>query len=452
MSSDESFSDCSGGDNDDSDGDDWISEDGGGSVDQDGGGSVDQDGWISEESIEDSIQSSSDQEEADEDENSGHEEANEGGNSDHGEEEEDENSSDHGGAKDDEDNQDGEEDEESLDSASAGTEEDEELYHSAANGEDDEEIVILYESLSDNSEIEDATFHEGSEDLESCEWSTDYGEYYQRHGAEYAEYEDDPFHYEFPDETTEDEFEEPEDKVYSHADFFPSDKDSYINFEEISALARRQSARTDFAECCLMMVESAEVQGKTESVDGEDASVGDASVQSSEEEDTEFVCLSARAVWVSESRDVVCALEEVEYLGAGNFGQVFKMSGLRNGKRRLFAEKRMSITDPLAKTEQDMLESVSHRHIIRYIQSYIKADQMIVLMEFADRGTLTKMVEEASCDQSQEWLFEEHNIWRFISHMSSALNYLHVSNILHRDLKVTNELRMKFLSDTIFSA
>ena len=127
---------------------------------------------------------------------------------------------------------------------------------------------------------------------------------------------------------------------------------------------------------------------------------------------------------------------EVEYLGAGNFGQVFKMSGLRNGKRRMFAEKRMSIMDPSAKTEQNMLESVSHRHIISYIQSYSKADQLIVLMEFADRGTLTKMVEEASSDPSREWLFEEHNIWRFISHMSSALTYLHIRNILHRDLKV----------------
>ena len=185
-----------------------------------------------------------------------------------------------------------------------------------------------------------------------------------------------------------------------------------------------------------MVCESAEVQGKTESIDDEDSSARNNSVQSFERENTETKLSASILVEVPESRDVVLALEEVEYLGAGNFGQVFKMSGLRNGKRRMFAEKRMSIMDPSAKTEQRMLESVSHRHIISYIQSYSKADQLIVLMEFADRGTLTKMVEEASSDPSREWLFEEHNIWRFISHMSSALTYLHIRNILHRDLKV----------------
>ena len=57
-------------------------------------------------------------------------------------------------------------------------------------------------------------------------------------------------------------------------------------------------------------------------------------------------------------------------------------------------------------------------------------------MEFADHGNLTKMVLGASEDPKKEWLFEEDNIWRFIKQMSSALKYLHIRNILHRDLKV----------------
>ena len=190
---------------------------------------------------------------------------------------------------------------------------------------------------------------------------------------------------------------------------------------------------------------------ETESRDDEEAHV-----QESEETILETKLSARAASFLSPEPDLgdsvdkekekgeVSALVEVEYLGAGNFCQVFKMSGLRKGKRRMFAEKRMSVTDPSAKTEQDMLERVSHRHIINYIQSYVKADQLIVLMEFADRGTLTKMVKEASRDPSQEWLFEEHNIWRFISHMSSALNYLHILNILHRDLKVAHGCKMTF--------
>ena len=400
MSSDESFSDCS-NDNEESDGDVWISEDG--------------DGWISEESIDHSTsQSSSSLEEADEGEHSGEEE--------------------------DEEKEDIESDEESLHSVStSGTEEDEEMYHSVASGEEHEDSK-KDENLSDTSVIEDGTSHEQSEDLESCEWSTDYGEYYQRHDTEYEDDPDyyDPDFYNFSEETTEDE--EPEDRGYSYHDFFPSDEGSYINLDRASAFAKRESARTEYAGYCFMMVcDSAEVQGKTESIDGEDSSAENTSVQYFERENV----VESILVEEPESKDVVFALEEVEFLGAGNFGQVFKMSGLWNGKRRMFAEKRMSITDPSAKNEQKMLESVSHRHIISYIQSYTKADQLIVLMEFADRGTLTQMVEDASRDPSQEGLFEEHNIWRFINHMSCALNYLHVLNILHRDLKVTYDLSLK---------
>ena len=437
MSSDESFSDCS-GDNEDSGGDaEWISEDGG--------------GWISEESE----QSSADQEEANGDENF-----------DHGGEEEDESSSDHGEAEEHEENQDSENYEESLHSQE---EEEEEPYHSAASGEDDEDGEEEDESLSD--ELARSTegslsenSHDGSEDLEHSEWSTDFCEYYQSHYPAYADYEDDPDYgsYSFPDESdTEDEDEEPEYREYSHADFFPSDEESYIGLGQGQQHRGRKprSVRNEpvvnvpepadersvsVSPVCKIRVfsivtQKAEVQGKTESRDNEGAPGAETDVQTFE------IIPETRLLAEPDSRNIVenekekgdlSDLVEVEYLGAGNFGQVFKMSGLRNGKRRMFAEKRMSIMDPSAKTEQNMLESVSHRHIISYIQSYSKADQLIVLMEFADRGTLTKMVEEASSDPSQEWLFEEHNIWRFISHMSSALTYLHIRNILHRDLKV----------------
>ena len=83
--------------------------------------------------------------------------------------------------------------------------------------------------------------------------------------------------------------------------------------------------------------------------------------------------LYADAFEEEEEKGGFSALEEVEYLGAGNFGKVFKMSGVRKGKRRMFAGKRMSLTDPSAICEQEMLEGISHPHIIRYIHSYVKA-------------------------------------------------------------------------------
>ena len=330
MSSDESFSDCS-GDNEDSAGDaEWISEDGG--------------GWISEESE----QSSADQEEANGDENF-----------DHGGEEEDESSSDHGEAEEHEENQDSENYEESLHSQE---EEEEEPYHSAASGEDGEDGEEEDESLSD--ELARSTegslsenSHDGSEDLEHSEWSTDFCEYYQSHYPAYADYEDDPDYgsYSFPDESdTEDEDEEPEDREYSHADFFPSDEESYIGLgqgqhhrgrkprsvrnepvvnvpepaDERSVSVSPVSKIRVFS--FAIVTQKAEVQGKTESRDNEGAP-GAAGVQSLEEAIPETRLLAGVTRLLSAEPDSrnenekekgdLSDLVEVEYLGAGNLAR-----------------------------------------------------------------------------------------------------------------------------------
>ena len=126
-------------------------------------------------------------------------------------------------------------------------------------------------------------------------------------------------------------------------------------------------------------------------------------------------------------------------LGEGSFGKVYKME--EDGQ--VFAVKELSALEPKAKREQDMLESVKHKHIIKYIRTFTADDRLNIVMEYADRGSLLEVVHTAVRDPKMLHLFDEQNIWRFLNQMSSALDYLHShkpKKILHRDLKVTLKL------------
>jgi len=122
-------------------------------------------------------------------------------------------------------------------------------------------------------------------------------------------------------------------------------------------------------------------------------------------------------------------------IGNGAFGQVYKIE--ENGKT--LAVKEISALDPKAKREQDMLETVQHKHIIKYVRTFTDGNCLNIVMEYADLGSLHKLVTTAARGDEMLHLFDEKNIWRFLNQMSSALDYLHCKKprrILHRDLKV----------------
>ena len=74
---------------------------------------------------------------------------------------------------------------------------------------------------------------------------------------------------------------------------------------------------------------------------------------------------------------------------------------------QVFAVKEISALDPKAKREQVMLESVKHKHIIKYIRTFTEDDRLNIVMEYADRGSLTQMVRKAVGDPEMLNLFDD---------------------------------------------
>ena len=122
-------------------------------------------------------------------------------------------------------------------------------------------------------------------------------------------------------------------------------------------------------------------------------------------------------------------------LGSGHFGNVY----LAEMEGKNFAIKKVVNTDSERNTAQQeikILKQVDNGNIIKYYDHFMEKNVLCIVLEYADWGTLERAVKAKTAYR------QEYNIWRFISHMSGALSYLHSRNpqILHHDLKPDNIL------------
>jgi serine/threonine protein kinase len=110
-------------------------------------------------------------------------------------------------------------------------------------------------------------------------------------------------------------------------------------------------------------------------------------------------------------------------LGRGSFGTVYL--AIHKETKDKYAIKIVEKSDnSKAMQEVEILKKTSHDFIIKYHQYFYhwKGDEerkLCILLEYADYGTLESAVLESRART------DEHNIWRSILHISSALSYLH---------------------------
>ena len=82
-----------------------------------------------------------------------------------------------------------------------------------------------------------------------------------------------------------------------------------------------------------------------------------------------------------------------------------------------------------------LLQSLDHVNVIKYLDSFITDDDLVIVVEWAAAGDLKRQLRKA---QERGANFEERTIWKYFSQICEAMRHMHERRIMHRDLKPAN--------------
>ncbi|XP_053686919.1 serine/threonine-protein kinase Nek8 [Sabethes cyaneus] len=140
----------------------------------------------------------------------------------------------------------------------------------------------------------------------------------------------------------------------------------------------------------------------------------------------------------SENEIELTGYRRMRTVGQGSFGIAVLYERLLDGQAVVM--KQINLSDltkserDLAMNEVEVFSKLHHPNIIAYLGSFIRGDYLFIEMEFADGGTLSQVLIEKSHGER----LPERFILNILEQITSAINYMHSQNILHRDLKTAN--------------
>src|SRR4051812_34427820 len=120
-------------------------------------------------------------------------------------------------------------------------------------------------------------------------------------------------------------------------------------------------------------------------------------------------------------------------LGEGGFGQVY----LGEWKGQKVAIKQFKILDDerdeeikkMIQYEIELVKMLKSRYIIQTFDVMEYEGAMVIVSDFAEMGSLRKVLDNESIALSWE------TKWDFAEGIARGLDFLHKSNVIHRDLK-----------------
>ena len=128
-------------------------------------------------------------------------------------------------------------------------------------------------------------------------------------------------------------------------------------------------------------------------------------------------------------------------LGKGSFGEVFLTKKV-NGKE-LYATKRMDRAEfnkpdnnKRLLNEISILQKISHKNIVKLIEVKKTKSHIYIVTEFCNGGSLTDNLSKYV--QIHRKAFSEEIVQYLMKQIVSAIYYLHMNKIVHRDLKLDN--------------
>ncbi|EGT59724.1 hypothetical protein CAEBREN_14657 [Caenorhabditis brenneri] len=130
--------------------------------------------------------------------------------------------------------------------------------------------------------------------------------------------------------------------------------------------------------------------------------------------------------------------EKVRLVGRGSFGACWLCRDKNDASEvivKLINTHGMSENDEIhIQNEVDLLKEVQHPLIIGYIDCFTINNQLAIVMQYAEGGTLERLIEE------QTGHFPEKTVLEYFTQILIALDHLHSKLIVHRDLKPSNIL------------